>query len=133
MKTLAFWSLLGFSVLFVGCSKAKLTPREVLGVWRNPSGANLEFFENGRFSAREIPASLLFGPSQSGQVVSEQGTWQLGKSSMGVTVNLQFDQVAEKTGGFEIPLLVSGTGESMELFFWKGEEGGERFAFGRKR
>ena len=106
---------------------------EGIGTWTHPAGADLEFSGDGRFVARSVPASLLFGSALPAQFVSGQGTWQLSKGDTGWRVNLQFDPMPEKPSGFETPVLTSGVGKSLSLFFWKGEEGGERYQFSRVR
>lgn len=52
---------------------------------------------------------------------------------MGTEVKLGFDSIGDRRQGFGIPIKVGGSGASMRLFFWKWEEGGEKFEFEKER
>lgn len=133
MKTIVRLIGGGCAALLAGCITTA-TRDDIVGRWlASNDGAVLEFLDSGRFSAKSLPGYLLFGPGHEAERLDGAGTWGLREGPMGTEVELGFDAIGDRHQGFGIPIKVAGRGASMRLFFWKGQEGGERFEFEKQR
>ena len=124
-------TLLSFvGTLLIGCQKP--TSGDVVGTWVNPDGAALTLEEDGGFSVRRLPIEVFIGPDQTGQPIDGSGRWRLEYENPYWTVKLSFEQISGQPSRRGIPVLVSGSGTSVYLYQWKGEEGGARYKLIRK-
>lgn len=114
------------------CCRSHATMEDIVGAWVSSDGAVMEFRNDGRFSASNVPAGILFGPDHPSDRLGGVGKWHLAEGSMGTEVELEFDSIGEAKQGFGIAVRTSGRGDSLRLFFWVTEPGGERYEFRRK-
>jgi hypothetical protein len=104
MKTVMFPSTLVLLLILFGCGGEPVTRDELVGQWRiddktrvdlpeelRSIDISLQLSADGRFTAGNLPGSILFGLSRdSAQPVSGQGLWSLGKGPGGQHLLLEF-------------------------------------------
>lgn len=95
---------------------------DVIGTWVNTDGAVLKLDENGQFSAHSLPQAIFWRQDQPSPF-DGNGTWKLQKEKSNWEVKLYFKKISSHPASREIPVLVSGSGDSTYLYLWKGEEG----------
>jgi len=123
----------------LGCSsRQQLDATRFFGMWaaveRNDAGLpTIEFFQDGTFTATNLPLSVVIGPRASQPTGGGSGTWKLVEGRNGPDIQLAFAQLADRTSGFAIPIHISGRKSTdLRLFFWKGEAGEARLEFVRQ-
>ena len=131
----------GASIFFTGCQK-HVTTDDLQGTWI-PNKDSLRWVKvtniciiilqtNGTFTG-SVPDYLMKTSDQcSGQVMTGVGKWSLFTKPLQTFVKLNFTEVDGKQifwGANELEVQ-TGSGRT-ELFFYVGEEGGDRFVFVR--
>lgn len=107
------------------------TDHDILGDWRGPDSARLEFHQDGTFSGRSLPTAVFFPGIDFDKAIEGSGQWQLAKLNGVWRVRLVFDKSSALPKGYDTSILVSGSGQKLTLFEWIGEAGGPRFEFSR--
>jgi len=113
---------------------------DIIGIWKNPDGAEFIFDKNGAFSGKKIPSQFGFMPIDSlkNKNFNGSGKWTLKKGSANWEVYVEFDKVSVNKNGCAFPLLLAGENGILAnkppwyLFVWKEEEGGERYKFAKQ-
>lgn len=129
------------SFMLHACEDKKLTKSDVFGKWENTGGAELFFSEDGKFTAKSLPAELILIPKEHYLNVKFDGSgqWELKKDKSFWAINLDFKEVSNSKCSSAFTLLIAGEKGILEnqppwyLFFWEGEEGGERYKFFRSK
>jgi hypothetical protein len=132
--------LVAASFIFWSCGGKDPAQGDVIGRWRGPDTAILDFNQDGTFTARSFPAEYVLLPKNKFINVrfDGEGKWLLRKGNTNWEVYLDFTQVSDKNCSSSFPLLMEGENGALgnkppwHLFVWKGEEGGERYKFLRK-
>jgi hypothetical protein len=132
----ALAALMG-SILTVSCS-SPVTTKDIVGTWRNQSGARMIFKSNGSFIGEHLPGGNVFWPSENFAGFNGFGHWKLGVGDKEGQLILNFDNnlpgvknLPGMKSGFDTQLLMDRSDSGWYLYGWVGEEGGERFRFER--
>jgi hypothetical protein len=125
-------ALLGFFVgaLLGGCQKPKVT--DLIGTWVSADGATLALERDGKFSGRGLPARVFLMHDSIDSPINGKGQWKLEAGDAYWEVQLSFDEISGQPSSTGANVLVSGTGKSIGLYQWTGEEGGERYELTKK-
>ena len=143
----SLWSLASITValLIPSCSGHQTTNSDMQGTWvpektsqkwikaQGGSGkCQIALELDGTFSAT-VPDYLMRTSDQcSGQNMAGRGRWSLSTKLLQTEVKLSFTEVdGKKIYWGATPLKVQTNGKSFVLFFYVGEEGGDRFIFER--
>lgn len=136
-----------FAVLLSGCAGPAPSKADIAGVWKNITGAQFTFFSDGRFLVKNLPRRLIdlkakekynWGSGSDKDVIIGKGTWALveqpGKAAwksgrVWWDVRLIFDSLPGFQGTVGDSVMYTAETERPTLFFWTGEEGGDRFEF----
>ena len=130
MKNFVSCLCISFAALLGACGKSP-TSSEVVGTWANTDGAGVKIEQDGQFSAWALPAAIFVWHDQTG-TLEGKGTWKLQKGRPYWEVELWFHELTGRPANQAVTVLVSGSGESINLYQWKGEEGGPRYELERK-
>ena len=122
-------ALCGIALLSSGC--IRLTPDDIVGKWKSKDGAVLVFDSDGKvFATKLIDGPVLhLDRFESHDGV---GTWKISNDMTYREVEIDFSQIAEYKNGYGTQVHVSGYGSMMRLYWWVGEEGGDRYEFTRE-
>jgi hypothetical protein len=131
MKKPVFILYLVTLAILSGCRRPP-ADADLIGTWTNPDGAELVIRADHQFTARSLPKSVFWGSDQSG-LFDGSGQWRLNNGRAYWEVSLRFDRLSQQPANLETEALVSGVGDSVYLYQWRGEEGGERYKLERKR
>lgn len=133
------------SILTYSCSMNKLSLKKLSGCWipdkssqkiiplsEDGTKITLQLKADGRFTAT-VPDYLMKTSDQcSGKVISGKGTWSILSEFFKNEINLRFNEInGGKINWITNKIQVLTTGKDYELFFYIGEEGGDRFVFTR--
>ncbi len=123
------------SISVSACAGPAPSASEIQGTWSGRNGAELDFFSNGDLVLKDIPENyFLLDGSQ--KPVSGRGSWRLmqkpGSSALmrGANwwdVEISISSFDGHPGGARTPIHYAGDNQRNVLFFWKDEEGGDRF------
>lgn len=116
--------------LLSACQKPQSA--DVIGTWTNPDGAMLRLEHNGEFSAERLPEEIFLAPGTPGLLLTGRGRWRLEKDTPYWEIELMFEGVLGYPERTAATVLVSGSGKSVGLYQWKGEEGGDRYKLKKK-
>lgn len=129
--------LISFSFSVSACAGTSPSESEIRGAWLGPAGAELDLLPGGGLSLKNIPEDyFLLNGSQ--KPVSGQGKWRLmqsaGQSALmhGANwwdVEISISGFDGHPGGARTVIHYTEDGKRKVLFFWKNEEGGDRFEF----
>lgn len=125
------------SISVSACAAPSPSANEISGTWSGAGGAELDLLPGGSLSLKNIPEDyFLLDGSQ--QPISGQGKWRLmqsaGQSAImhGANwwnVEISISSFDGHPGGARTLIHYADDGKRKVLFFWKSEEGGDRFEF----
>lgn len=133
-------------IAFHGCCEfRKIEASDIIGTWvpelgwpekiRNIITQEQPYFvfaSDGSFIARNIPALYLWGAfPDTIKIVSGYGKWQIKKYQGQKIVSLDFEEL-NKGIGLHTHINISCGLESIILFFWIDDEGGDKLKFRKK-
>ena len=113
------------------------TASDLTGIWVNPDGAVLTLEENGNFSAHVLPAQVFLMPDSTDAPLNGKGRWKFEKHNLlwhgdSGMVQLDFYEIPGHPPRTGTDVIVSGSGKSISLYQWMGEEGGARYKLTKK-
>ena len=115
-----------FILSLVACSRNP-EPKDLVATWTGSNGSTLELHADDKFSAKNVPIDAFLNPDGKGGAISGSGDWKLVKGNVYWEIKLEFSEMMGKVSRTEITMFVSGIGNSVSLFQWKEEEGGDRY------
>jgi hypothetical protein len=132
-------------LLLGGCQK-RLVASDVQGAWiankasrqkwiKGTNSCQIVLQADGTFTASVPDYMMVTLDKASGKLMSGRGLWSLGrrKALAPIGINLTFSEVngERKSWSISDTLQAERGKQAVELFFYVGEEGGERFVFER--
>lgn len=127
-----FMSLLGISLatLLGGCGATPMRD-DLVGIWMSGDGAVIVLEGDGAFTARGLPSRIFFRADQPNRPIDGRGTWVLQRGKPYWEVKLSFRERLGRPDSYGTSVIVSGSGASIYLYQWEGEEGDARYKFTR--
>lgn len=128
-----------FVVSISACVSPSPARQEIAGNWVGSDGASLQLNADGTLVASNIP-EYLFLLNDSSKPIGGRGNWRFnqppGRSAILAGANwwdleIAIESFENHPAGARAVLHYSREDKRPILFFWKGEEGGERFEFRR--
>ncbi len=123
--------------LLLGCQKP-MTTADVQGTWvpdgasaqivKQSAGCQIKIQADGAFSATVPDCLVVTSDKAAGKTIGGNGRWSIQDGAL----KLAFREVdGQRTNWGATPLKHGGNGRSSVLWFYIGEEGGQRFVFRR--
>lgn len=135
------WTLIVF--LIFSCSNRQMTTADIQGDWipdkdsqqwitakEDRSKCKIALKIDGTFSATVPDYLMKTSDKCSGRIMVGNGRWSLSSKLLQTEVKLDFSEVdGQRINWSATPLKVWSKGKGYKLFFYVGEEGGNRFVF----
>jgi hypothetical protein len=129
-RLVAAMSIFSLFTQLTGCSPP--TNEDVVGIWASQDGGQLSVNADGTFAAQSLPRDVFFDGHRGDPPVTGEGNWKLEKVSGYWQIRLSFRRMPEYPQGFYTSALVAGSVDSIALFRWVEEEGGQRYELTRR-
>jgi len=133
MRTSSYFTALVLSILMCSCAGPQPIEDELLGTWESADGATVTLSPNGSMSADSVPTAFFIRMIDTPVSFSGVGSWAIAQHNGKWCVDLKFTKVSFGAGSSRNSLILDHREDSIVLFTWVADEGGDRYELFKRK